>query len=278
MSVDPTDKMFHDEGAARAYFDWFRRIVRPVLLVARPKLKRTLDSGLVYRPYLELRLQFDTAMADARLAPAGVRCPRVLEYLDTIVNESERLTRLLNNVLDFSSIESGNKTYRLEPQPLTTVVRAAAKAMEYPLAQQGFELRLAIDDDLPAVAVDADAIQQAILNLLSNAIKYSGDGRLVDLELKRTDDAVVIEVTDRGFGIAPAEQARIFEKYYRIRDAATSRVPGTGLGLTLVDHVARGHGGRVTVRSVPGAGSTFILTIPIAAPPADAIAASEVPA
>jgi signal transduction histidine kinase len=200
------------------------------------------------------------------------------EYLETIVNESERLTRLLNNVLDFSSIESGKKTYRLEPQSLAAVVRAAAKAMEYPFSQQGFELRIAIDEGVPDVAADADAIQQAILNLLSNAVKYSGDGRIVDLELKRAGDDVVIAVTDRGFGIAAGEQSRIFEEYYRIRDQATDRVPGTGLGLTLVDHVARGHGGRVTVRSAPGQGSTFALTIPIGAHGAAAVAGSEVPA
>lgn len=101
------------------------------------------------------------------------------EYLETIVNESERLTRLLNNVLDFSSIEDGNKNYRLEPLSLASAVRAAAKAMEYPCAQQGFELRIAIDEDVPPVAADRDAIQQAVLNLLSNAVKYSGDGRIV---------------------------------------------------------------------------------------------------
>jgi len=185
------------------------------------------------------------------------------EYLETIVNESERLTRLLNNVLDFSSIESGKKSYRLEPQSLASTVRAAAKAMEYPFAQQGFELRIAIDEDLPAVAADSDAIQQAILNLLSNAVKYSGDGRVVDLALARAGDDVVIAVTDRGVGIAPAEQSRIFEKYYRIRDNATERVIGTGLGLTLVEHVARGHGGRISVISAPGQGSTFTLAIPI---------------
>lgn len=206
-------------------------------------------------------------------APADVRH----EYLETIVNESERLTRLLNNVLDFSSIESGKKTYRLEPRSVATIARAAAKAMEYPFAQQGFELRIAIDDQLPDVAADADAIQQAILNLLSNAVKYSGDGRIVDLELSRAGDNVVVAVRDRGLGIAASEHARIFEKYYRVRNDATARVPGTGLGLTLVEHVARAHGGRVTVDSAPGRGSTFALVLPAIASTRDTIA-SEVPA
>jgi signal transduction histidine kinase len=208
-------------------------------------------------PLTAIRMFAETLLMDR--APTNVRH----EYLETIVNESERLTRLLNNVLDFSSIESGRKTYRLEPQSLAEVVRAAAKAMYYPFSQQGFELRLAIDDSVPAVAADADAIQQAILNLLSNAVKYSGDGRAVDLTLTRDATDALIAVTDRGVGIAPAEQSRIFEKYYRIRDRATERVPGTGLGLALVEHVARGHGGRITVTSTPGHGSTFELAIPI---------------
>lgn len=206
-------------------------------------------------------------------APAEVRH----EYLETIVNESERLTRLLNNVLDFSSIESGKKTYRLEPQSVATIARAAAKAIEYPFAQQGFELRLSIEDHLPDVAADADAIQQAILNLLSNAAKYSGDGRIVDLEMKRAGDTVVVAVRDRGLGIAASEHARIFDKYYRVRNDATARVPGTGLGLTVVEHVARAHGGRVTVESAPGRGSTFALVLPAIASPHKSIA-SEVPA
>jgi two-component system phosphate regulon sensor histidine kinase PhoR len=186
------------------------------------------------------------------------------DYLETIVNESERLTRLLDNVLDFAGIESGKKTYRLEPQSLAPVVRAAARAMEYPFSQRGVDLRIAIDEAAPAVAADADALQQAILNLLSNAVKYSGEGRLVDLELTTAEGRVVIAVTDRGPGIAPGEQARYLDKYNSVRDSATARVPGTGLGLTLVEHVARGHGGRVTVRSAPGQGSTFALTIPFA--------------
>jgi signal transduction histidine kinase len=185
------------------------------------------------------------------------------EYLETIVNESERLTRLLNNVLDFSKIEQGKKTYRLERHSLASIVRAAAKAMHYPLSQQGFELRVEIDDDLAMVASDPDAIEQAILNLLSNAMKYSGQARLIDLHLKKDGDHAVIAVTDRGLGIAASQQTKIFEKFYRVSSADTQLIPGTGLGLALVNHVARAHGGRVAVRSVPGEGSTFSIVLPL---------------
>ena len=200
------------------------------------------------------------------------------EYLDTIVNESERLTRLLNNVLDFSKIEQGTKTYRLVPQSPATLVRTAVKATQYLLAQQGFALHLRVADDLPPIAADADAIQQAILNLLSNAMKYSGDGRAIDVELSRDDECVVIGVTDRGIGIPASEQQRIFEKFYRVQSRDHQHVPGTGLGLTLVNHVARAHGGSVTVRSAPGEGSTFSLRLPLKRDDIDAVADASVPA
>ncbi len=194
------------------------------------------------------------------------------EYLDTIVNESERLTRLLNNVLDFSKIEQGRKTYRLESQSLAGVVHSAARTMHYPLSQQGFDLRVDVDETLPAVAMDADALEQATLNLLSNAMKYSGHGRVIALRLAREAGHAMITVTDRGCGIALSEQAKIFEKFYRMSEHQL--IPGTGLGLTLVEHTARAHGGRVVVQSAPGQGSTFSIVLPLK--PAPPTAQSEV--
>ena len=186
------------------------------------------------------------------------------EYLDTIVNESERLTRLLNNVLDFSKIEQGRKAYRLERTSLVEVVRVAARAMAYPLAQHGFALRLEIDEAVPPARVDADALEQAILNLLTNAMKYSGEGREIDLRLRHDGDQAIISVRDCGVGIPVHEQTRIFEKFYRVQTPENQRIPGTGLGLTLVDHIAKAHEWAVRVESEPGRGSTFSIHVPLA--------------
>jgi len=183
------------------------------------------------------------------------------EYLNTIVNESERLTRLVDNVLEFSKIEQGKKQYQLRPTALAEVVRSAARTMQYPLAQQGFTLNVSIDEKTPALAADADAMEQAILNLLSNAMKYSGDAREIGLKLGQIDGEVAIDVTDHGLGIAPEDQKRIFEKFYRVRSPETEFVAGTGLGLTLVRHIVHAHGGRVEVRSTKGGGSTFSIRI-----------------
>ncbi len=186
-----------------------------------------------------------------------------VEYLDTIVNESERLTRLLNNVLDFSKIEQGKRIYQPTPAHLDEIVKAAARAMEYPLKQQGFELDLRIDEDLPPVHVDRDSIEQAVLNLLSNAMKYSGGSRWIGLNVLREGDCAVIQVVDKGVGIDPKEQTRIFDKFYRVPTPENQSLPGTGLGLALVDHIAKAHGGSVRVESTPDEGSMFSILLPL---------------
>ena len=185
------------------------------------------------------------------------------EYLDTIVNESHRLTRLLNNVLDFSKIEKGNRTYRREQACLSEIVNAAVQATQYPLKQQDFHLNVNMEDELPDVCVDQDAIGQAILNLLSNAMKYSGESRRIDLRVQKRAGHAVIEVTDQGIGIDPAQQKRIFEKFYRVPSEQNQRIPGTGLGLALVFHIVKAHDGHVEVRSVLGKGSTFSIHLPL---------------
>ena len=208
-------------------------------------------------PLTAIRMFAETLQLDR--VDAGTRA----EYLDTIVNESERLTRLLNNVLDFAKIEEGRKAYRREPASLANVVRVAARAMTYPFEQHGFDLLTEIDDSVPPVDGDADAIEQAILNLLTNAMKYSGSGRRIELRLTREGRHAVISVRDQGIGIPPADQTRIFEKFYRISTPENQRIPGTGLGLTLVDHIVKAHDGSVRVESAPGSGSVFSIYLPL---------------
>jgi signal transduction histidine kinase len=185
------------------------------------------------------------------------------EYLDTIVNESERLTRLLNNVLDFSRIDRGQRNYRMEPVLLAEVVRAAAQTMQYPLKDQGFFLSLRVDDQIPRVLIDRDAILQAILNLLTNAVKYSGRSRNIELQLSAKNGSAIIQVTDHGIGIPESEQHRIFEKFYRSSIPENHAIAGTGIGLALVAHIVEAHGGTVRVQSNPGEGSTFSICLPL---------------
>ena len=188
------------------------------------------------------------------------------EYLRTIVNESERLSRLVDNVLDFSRIEQGNKVYRMQPTCLADVVRSAARTMQYPLSQLGFTLTVSIDENLPPLQANADALEQAILNLLANAMKYSGNARKIELYLGRSGEKAVIDIVDHGLGISPEDQSRIFEKFYRVRSAETDPIAGTGLGLTLALHIVEAHKGQVCVTSEVGRGSTFSVRIPMQEP------------
>jgi signal transduction histidine kinase len=184
------------------------------------------------------------------------------EYLDTILQESERLSRLVDNVLDVGKIDRGQKVYRFEPVMLDDVIASAARTAQYPLERAGFSLHVALESGVPAVG-DSDALQQAILNLLSNAIKYAGASRRIDLRLQRQNSHARISVVDGGIGIDPHEQPRIFDLFYRASSSDTQHIPGTGLGLTIVAHVARAHGGAVDVHSRPGHGSTFTITLPL---------------
>jgi two-component system phosphate regulon sensor histidine kinase PhoR len=204
---------------------------------------------------------FAETLEDARSANPQMQS----KYLRTIVNESERLSRLVDNVLDFARIEQDRKIYQMQRVSLADVVRSATQAIQYPVVRQNFELKIEIEENLPSLMADPDAVEQAILNLLANAMKYSGSSRQIDLQLRRENREAVIDVTDHGLGIAEENQTRIFEKFYRVRSAETDRVPGAGLGLTLVMHAVRAHGGRLLVSSALGMGSTFSIRLPLCA-------------
>jgi signal transduction histidine kinase len=212
----------------------------------------------------ELKTPIATIGAYAELIDMG-RVPEseVSRYLKTILGETQRLSRLVEGVLAFSKAEQGNRLYRFQSISLESVVRSAAQAIQYPLEEGAFILHLAIEPGLPRVNADDDAIEQAVVNLLDNAIKYSGDRREIELSLRRDGNDAVICVRDRGIGIAPEEQSRIFEKFYRAPLADRRYVPGTGLGLALVDHVVKAHRGRVAVESELGHGSTFSILLPL---------------
>lgn len=184
------------------------------------------------------------------------------EYLQTILNESARLSRLVDNVLDFSRIEQGRKIYRMQPTSLNEVVRSAAKAMEYPLSQLGFTLTISGGEAAPTLDADADALKQALLNLLGNAMKYSGDARSIEIRMGSQKNEAFLDVVDHGIGISPEDQARIFERFHRVRSAETESIAGTGLGLALALHVVEAHKGRIEVSSGPERGSTFSVRLP----------------
>lgn len=188
------------------------------------------------------------------------------EYYRVITREGERLSRLIDNVLDFSRIEGGRRTYDLVPTAVEPLVRETLDAFSYPLHQQGFAVTVEVAPDLPEAPMDAAAVGQALANLIDNAIKYSGDVKALHLTASLRDGGLALGVADRGIGIPREEHQRIFQKFYRVGRSDTQGRRGSGVGLALVRHVAEAHGGRVTVDSRPGEGSRFTLWLPLGGP------------
>ncbi|MGH7308089.1 MAG: sensor histidine kinase [Candidatus Rokuibacteriota bacterium] len=186
------------------------------------------------------------------------------EYYRVITRESERLTRLIDNVLDFSRIESGRRIYNRVPTAVEPLIRDTLEAFNYPLAQQGFKVDVRVAPDLPEVPLDAEAVEQALANLVDNAVKYSAERKSLAVEARIAEGQLALSVADEGIGIRREEQARIFDKFYRVGRSETQSRRGSGVGLALVRHLAEAHGGRVTVESRPGEGSRFTLWFPLA--------------
>lgn len=185
------------------------------------------------------------------------------QYYRVINKESQRLTQLINNILDFSRIEAGRKEYRFAPTDLGQVAAEVIEAYRFQIEQQGFALEVTIEPDLPELPADREAVGQALLNLVNNAIKYSAEERHLAVRVWRGEDELRVAVSDRGIGVAKGEQRKIFEKFYRAEDSLVHRTKGSGLGLPLVRHIMGAHGGRVEVESTPGRGSTFTLAFPL---------------
>jgi two-component system phosphate regulon sensor histidine kinase PhoR len=185
------------------------------------------------------------------------------EYAEIIWRESVRLGRLIDNVLDFSKIERGVGGYEFADADLGEVIDRAVELSARRVAAADMTLETDIEPDLPVLQLDANAFTLAVLNLIDNAIKYAGDGKRIALGVRRVSDRILVTVRDWGSGIDPEEHERIFERFYRARAIRLAPIRGSGIGLALVQHIARAHGGDASVTSAVGAGATFRLWLPI---------------
>jgi len=184
------------------------------------------------------------------------------EYYCIIRKESERLSALINNILDFSRIEAGRKEYDFRDTDMRELVRNTLESYRYQIEQHGFTFEEKIDP-VPPMRVDREAMARSIVNLVNNALKYSQDRKYIGVNLYRENGAVKLEVIDHGIGIPSQEQQKIFEKFYRVGDPLVHNTKGSGLGLSLVRHIVQAHGGDVIVDSAPGQGSKFTITLPV---------------
>ena len=199
----------------------------------------------------EVLLQFD---ADAN---------RRREMHQTINEAAERLSRMIDEYLDLSRLESGARALLLKAVRPASLIEQNLLLLEPVAAQRGIKLTRRLDENLPVIFVDEDLLSRALTNLLANAIKYSPANTEIIVSAQTANQSVLISVADQGYGIPPELRSRIFEKFYRVPRVEDADSPGTGLGLALVREIAELHGGRVLVESEPGSGSVFTLRLPV---------------
>jgi signal transduction histidine kinase len=234
------------------------RVVRRELEVAQLKADFVSTVSHEFRSPLTGIRQLAELLARGRVANEARRN----EYYERITRESERLTRLVDNLLDFARMEERRKDYKFEELDCSAWLRGVIADAAPRCASQGVTIRADIPNGLPTVHADREALTSAVHNLLDNAVKYSPGADSVWLHAQRTPTGVTIGVRDEGVGISDDDRPRVFDKFFRGRSAITREVKGAGLGLSLVRHIVTAHRGTVNCESRLGAGSTFSIHLP----------------
>jgi signal transduction histidine kinase len=213
--------------------------------------------------------EFRTPLTSIRYLAELLQRGRVKEesqkqkYYESITDESERLSRLIENILDFSKIEAGMKEYAFEETDVAEMCRDVVSRFQEQVAPLDFTVESDIAGGLPSIFADKEAVARALFNLLDNAAKYSGDSRKIQFRAWIDQELIYLKVKDQGIGIKKEEQEKVFEKFYRSGDIHNSTIKGSGIGLTIVSHIATAHGGQVFLASEPGKGTEITIQLPV---------------
>lgn len=188
---------------------------------------------------------------------------RKQKYYSTILQQSERLSHLIDNILDFTRMEEGHKVFRFEKADIAPVVKDIVELFRELTASSGFKISLEIPEPLPDMLFDREAVEQMVYNLIDNACKYSGESRIIDVQLNSEGSDIIISVRDYGVGIRKEDQEKIFSRFYRAGEELTQNVKGSGIGLAIVKQIVEAHHGEIIVESEVGKGSIFRVRLPM---------------
>jgi two-component system sensor histidine kinase SenX3 len=189
---------------------------------------------------------------------------RIRQYGALVRREGLRLTDLVEQILEFAGLQSGQRRMTPQPVEIAGMLRDVAATAELPAHDTGVAIELSLADDLPPVAGDEPALRRVFQNLIGNAIKYGAAGGWIGISASSSGGSVDVRVSDRGIGIAAADQQKVFDPFYRAPGVVAAQIQGAGLGLSLVKRIVEAHGGRISLTSAPGEGSTFAVSLPVA--------------
>lgn len=267
MTADHADEITAELEAARQAAEAANTSKSAFLANVSHELRTPLTSVLGFAKIIQRELDrhifpnvnYDpTSRSGRKVARAidGVR-----EDLGIIVAEGERLTAMINNVLDLAKIEAGRVDWHEVPIRMSELVDRAVAATSSLFAEKAVEMRVEVSADLPILIGDSDKLLQVLINLISNAVKFTPAGS-VTIHVDHRNATIQTQIIDTGIGIAPEDQANVFEKFRQVGNTLTDKPTGTGLGLPICREIIEYHGGRIWVESAVGVGSTFVFTIP----------------
>ena len=261
-------RLFEEASQARAAAEEADAAKSSFLSTVSHELRTPLTSVLGFAKIIRRRLEerlFPLIPEEDRKVQQAKH--QVIENLDVVVSEGERLTKLIDDVLDLAKIEAGKFTWNMATVSISEVIERAIAATASLFDAKKLNLIREVDADLPPVNGDQDRLIQVVINLISNAVKFTDTGSITCSAHLR-DGELVAGVTDSGIGIASGDQQKVFEKFKQVGDTLTDKPKGTGLGLPICKEIVEYHGGRIWVESVPGKGSTFSFTLPVIGHPA----------